>query len=327
MAEGNVILVTGGSGLVGKGIEWVIENDKSEKFGKKEGEKWIFLTSKDGDLKSKEATKAIFEKYKPTHVIHLAALVGGLYKNMKFKLDFLRDNLLINDNVLHISHEHKVKKVVSCLSTCIFPDKTTYPIDETMIHNGPPHDSNFGYAYAKRLIDAQNKAYNDQFGDNFTSIIPTNVFGPYDNYDLEDSHVIPGLLHKCYLAKKKNKTPFIVSGTGKPLRQFIYSRDLARLIIWVLREYTEIDPIILSVGEKDEISIKDVADAIVKAVEFKGDYSFDTTKADGQFKKTASNNKLIKYLPDFEFTPFDVAIKESADWFLKNYDVARTGKK
>jgi len=326
MAEENVILVTGGSGLVGKGIEWVIENDKSEKFGKKAGEKWIFLNSKDGDLKSKEATKAIFEKYKPTHIIHLAALVGGLYKNMKFKLDFLRDNLLINDNVLHIAHEHKVKKVVSCLSTCIFPDKTTYPIDETMIHNGPPHDSNFGYAYAKRLIDAQNKAYNDQFGDNFTSVIPTNVFGPYDNYDLEDSHVIPGLLHKCYLAKK-NKTPFIVSGTGKPLRQFIYSRDLARLIIWVLREYTEIDPIILSVGEKDEISIKDVADSIVKAVGFEGEYSFDATKADGQFKKTASNSKLIKYLPDFQFTPFDVAIKESTDWFLQNFDTARTGKK
>nr|CAG8552142.1 7443_t:CDS:2 [Entrophospora candida] len=322
MAEENVILVTGGSGLVGKGIEWVIENDKSEKFGKKAGEKWIFLNSKDGDLKSKEATKAIFEKYKPTHIIHLAALVGGLYKNMKFKLDFLRDNLLINDNVLHIAHEHKVKKVVSCLSTCIFPDKTTYPIDETMIHNGPPHDSNFGYAYAKRLIDAQNKAYNDQFGDNFTSVIPTNVFGPYDNYDLEDSHVIPGLLHKCYLAKK-NKTPFIVSGTGKPLRQFIYSRDLARLIIWVLREYTEIDPIILSVGEKDEISIKDVADSIVKAVGFEGEYSV----TDGQFKKTANNGKLIKYLPDFKFTPFDVAIKESADWFLQNFDTARTGKK
>ncbi|CAJ0872548.1 6113_t:CDS:2, partial [Entrophospora sp. SA101] len=292
MAEENVILVTGGSGLVGKGIEWVIENDKSEKFGKKAGEKWIFLNSKDGDLKSKEATKAIFEKYKPTHIIHLAALVGGLYKNMKFKLDFLRDNLLINDNVLHIAHEHKVKKVVSCLSTCIFPDKTTYPIDETMIHNGPPHDSNFGYAYAKRLIDAQNKAYNDQFGDNFTSVIPTNVFGPYDNYDLEDSHVIPGLL-----------------------------------IIWVLREYTEIDPIILSVGEKDEISIKDVADSIVKAVGFEGEYSFDATKADGQFKKTANNSKLIKYLPDFKFTPFDVAIKESADWFLQNFDTARTGKK
>ncbi|RGB42014.1 hypothetical protein C1646_684288 [Rhizophagus diaphanus] len=323
MSNEKVILVTGGSGLVGKAIEWVIENDNG-KYGKQEGEKWVFLTSKDGDLRSAEATRAIFEKYKPTHVIHLAALVGGLFKNMKYKLDFLRDNLLINDNVLQTAHEHKVKKVVSCLSTCIFPDKTTYPIDETMIHSGPPHESNFGYAYAKRLIDTQNKAYHDQFGDNFTSVIPTNVFGPHDNYDLQDSHVIPGLVHKCYLAKK-NGTPFVVAGTGKPLRQFIYSRDLAKLFIWVLREYKEIDPIILSVGEKDEVSIKDVADTIVKAVGFEGDYNFDTSKADGQYKKTASNAKLMKYLPDFQFTPFEVAVKESTEWFIQNYDNARTG--
>ncbi|CAG8457004.1 4364_t:CDS:2 [Ambispora gerdemannii] len=314
MTTEKVIIVTGGSGLVGKAIEWVIENDNG-RFGRKDGEKWIFLT---------KATRAIFEKYKPTHVIHLAALVGGLFKNLKYKLDFLRDNLLINDNVLHTAHEYKVEKVVSCLSTCVFPDKTTYPIDETMIHNGPPHHSNFGYAYAKRLIDTQNKAYFDQFGHRFTSVIPTNVFGPHDNYDLQDSHVIPGLIHKCYLAKK-NGTPFVVAGTGKPLRQFIYSRDLAKLFIWVLREYDQIDPIILSVGEKDEVSIKDVADTIVKYLGFGGSYSFDTTKADGQFKKTASNAKLLSYLPDFEFTQFDVAIQESVNWFLENYDKARTG--
>ncbi|KAI8336576.1 hypothetical protein BC941DRAFT_471116 [Chlamydoabsidia padenii] len=322
MATESVILVTGGSGLVGKAIQWVIENDSSERYGKKAGEQWVFLTSKDGDLRKTEDTKAIFEKYKPTHVIHLAALVGGLFKNMKYKLDFLRDNMLINDNVLECSKEAGVKKVVSCLSTCIFPDKTTYPIDETMVHNGPPHESNFGYAYGKRMIDVQNHAYNEQYGCHFTSVIPTNVFGPHDNYNLEDSHVLPGLTHKCYLAKQNN-TPFVVGGTGKPLRQFIYSRDLAKLFIWTLREYQEIDPIILSVGEEDEVSIKDVADAIVKAVEFKGEYSFDTTRADGQFKKTASNEKLKKYLPDFEFTPFEVAVKESVEWFVANFDQCR----
>ncbi|KAK9768691.1 hypothetical protein K7432_000447 [Basidiobolus ranarum] len=322
MSSKSVILVTGGSGLVGQAIKWVIENDKSERFGKKENEEWVFLTSKDGDLRDPEATRAIFEKYKPTHVIHLAAMVGGLFKNMKYKLDFLRENLLINDNVLHNSHQSKVQKVVSCLSTCVFPDKTTYPIDETMVHNGPPHESNFGYAHGKRLIDVQNKAYNEQYGCNFTSVIPTNVFGPYDNFSLEDSHVIPGLIHKCYLAKKNNEK-FVVSGTGKPLRQFIYSRDLAKLFIWVLREYPEIDPIILSVGEEDEISIKDVADSIVKCVGFTGSYEFDTSRADGQYKKTASNDKLRKYIPEFEFTPFDVAIKESVQWFLDNFDSAR----
>lgn len=150
------VLVTGGSGLVGKAIQYTIENEKDPRFGKAEGEEWIFLTSKDGDLRDKQQTTQIFEKYKPTHVLHLAAMVGGLFRNMKFKAEMYRSNVLINDNVLHTAHEFGVKKLVSCLSTCILPDKTTYPIDETMIHNGPPHTSNLGYAYAKRMIDVQN---------------------------------------------------------------------------------------------------------------------------------------------------------------------------
>lgn len=122
---------------------------------------------------------------------------------MKYKADFFRDNMVMNENVLHVAHLCKVEKIVSCLSTCIFPDKTTYPIDETMVHNGPPHDSNYGYAYAKRMIDVMNKVYHEQYGCNFTSVIPTNIFGPHDNFNLEDSHVIPGLIHKCYLAKSE----------------------------------------------------------------------------------------------------------------------------
>ncbi|GAA5995305.1 uncharacterized protein JCM10292_005092 [Rhodotorula paludigena] len=350
----NVVLVTGGSGkspaplhaslhlvltttfaspsplpgLVGAGIQHVINTEAvGSRFGKfADDDEWIFLTSKDGDLRDLAQTMAIFDKYKPTHVIHLAALVGGLFKNMKYKLTFLRDNCLINDNVMWAGKEHGVKKMISCLSTCVFPDKVSYPIDESHVHLGPPHHSNFGYAHGKRLVDVYNHAYNEEFGCNFTSAIPTNIFGPHDNYDLEDSHVIPGLVHKCLLAKK-NGTPFTVAGSGTPLRQFIYSRDLAKLFIWQLKEYPEIDPIILSVGEEDEISIKQVAEAIVKAVGFEGEVTWDSSKADGQFKKTASNQKLRKYLPEFEFTPFDVALKESVDWFVQNYDSARTGNK
>lgn len=152
------VLVTGGGGLVGKAISHVLENEKSPLFGKRPNEEWIFLTSKDGDLRSMEATKQIFEKYKPTKVLHLAALVGGLFKNMNRKAEMYRDNMLINDNVIHTAYLTGVEKLVSCLSTCIFPDKTTYPINETMIHDGPPHDSNIGYAYAKRMIDIQNRS-------------------------------------------------------------------------------------------------------------------------------------------------------------------------
>merc|ERR1712137_379559 len=122
-----------------------------------------------------------------------------------------------------------------------------------MVHNGPPHTSNEGYSYAKRMIDVQNRIYHRQYGCKFTSVIPTNIYGPHDNFNLEDSHVIPGLIHKCYLAKKNN-TPLTVWGTGSPLRQFIYSEDLAKLFVWVLREYDSVDPIILSVDESAEVS-------------------------------------------------------------------------
>ncbi|XP_064490070.1 GDP-L-fucose synthase-like [Ornithodoros turicata] len=316
MSANKVILVTGGTGLVGKAVEKVTSEDK------RPDETWIFVSSKDADLTNREQTEALFAKHKPTHVIHLAAMVGGLFKNLKYNLDFLRNNIMINDNVLHTSYQTGVKKVVSCLSTCIFPDKTEYPIDETMVHNGPPHDSNFGYSYAKRLIDIQNKAYHAQHGCRFTAVVPTNVFGPHDNFNLEEGHVLAGLISKTYKAKEYG-TSLSVWGTGSPRRQFIYSLDLARLIIWVLREYDEIDPIILSVDEDDEISIKDAACLVTDAFDFKGDVIYDTSKSDGQYKKTASNKKLRSYLPDFKFTPIAKAIEETVDWYVANYKTAR----
>ncbi|ELW63408.1 GDP-L-fucose synthase [Tupaia chinensis] len=389
------ILVTGGSGLVGRAIQKVVADGAGLP-----GEDWVFVSSKDADLTDAAQTQALFQKVRPTHVIHLAAMVGGLFRNIKYNLDFWRENVHINDNVLHAAFEVGAHKVVSCLSTCVFPDKTTYPIDETMIHNGPPHSSNFGYAYAKRMIDVQNRAYFQQHGCTFTAVIPTNVFGPHDNFNIEDGHVLPGLIHKVHLAKSECRglpdgvpgaqrggggscwhgTPdtrpalpggsgsaLTVWGTGKPRRQFIYSLDLAQLFIWVLREYNEVEPIILSVGEEDEVSIKEAAEAVVEAMGFQGgitvssvpvaglvgtvasltvlpgaggglaghgagrsfscglDYGaqFDTTKSDGQFKKTASNSKLRAYLPDFRFTPFKQAVKETCTWFADNYEQAR----
>jgi len=311
-----VILVTGGSGLVGKGIQTIIEREP------RDDEKWIFLSSKDGNLMSEVETEALFVKHQPTHVIHLAALVGGLFANMSANCDFFRSNMKMNDNILSSSQKHRVEKVVSCLSTCIFPDKTSYPIDESMVHAGPPHSSNFGYSYAKRMIDVQNRAYHEQYGCRFTSIIPCNVFGPHDNFNIEQGHVIPGLINKAYQAKK-NGTAFEIWGTGAPLRQFIYSLDLARLTVWVMREYEEIDPIILATDEADEVSIKDVAMMVLEASDFKGEVKFLTDKADGQFKKTASNAKLRKYLPEYQFVPTREAIRETVQWFTDNYETAR----
>jgi len=313
MGDKKVVLVTGGSGLVGSAIREVIEAEKPA------DEEWVFASSKDADLCDPASTAAMFEKYKPTHVIHLAAQVGGLFANMKYKVEFWRNNIAMNDNIFQECHKRGIKKLVSCLSTCIFPDKTTFPIDETMIHNGPPHFSNEGYDYAKRMVDLQNRMYKAQHGCNFTAVIPTNIFGKYDNFHLDDSHVIPGLIHRGYLCKQKGE-PFTIWGSGKPLRQFIFSTDLARLMIWTMREYEESDPIILSVGEEDEISIADVAHSVAKALDFQGEVTFDTTKADGQFKKTANNAKLRKYLPDFKFTPFNEAMDTTVKWFMENYD-------
>lgn len=312
------ILVTGGSGLVGNGIKaaWELE--------KRDDEEFFWVSSKDADLKCRESTKAMFERIKPTHVIHLAAKVGGLYGNMRANLEFFRINMAINDNVLSLSHEFKVKKVVSCLSTCIFPDKTTYPINETMVQNGPPHSSNYGYSYAKRMIDVMNRGYNEQYGCHFTSVIPTNVFGAHDNFNLEESHVIPGLIHKLYECTKQTPhTPFTVWGTGSARRQFIWSQDLGRLFLWVLRSYDETEPIILSVSGEEELSIDEAAKAVAKAYGFEGEWIYDKTRSDGQHKKTASNDKLRRLYPEFKFTPFQEAVQQSVDWFKANIDTVR----
>jgi GDP-L-fucose synthase len=307
------ILVTGGSGLVGQAIQSIKYIYDKYTF--------IFIGSKDCDLTNLIETQKLFEKERPDYVIHLAAYVGGLFKNIKYKVDMYEKNILINHNVLKCCHDYKVQKVVSCLSTCIFPDKTTYPINETMLHNGPPHKSNDAYAYAKRMLEIQSRAYQEQYNDNFICVIPTNIYGAYDNFSLDEGHVIPALIHKCYNAKK-NKEKFLVCGSGKPLRQFIYSIDLARLIMWSLLEYDEKEPIILSVAEKDEISIKQIAMEIAKQFNYEFMMEFDESYSDGQFKKTADNSKLMS-LKQFSFTKIEEGIKKTVEWFIKNYNECR----
>ena len=237
-----IILVTGGTGLVGKAIDEISSNYNY---------KFIFIGSKDCDLTDLNDTRSFFIKIKPDFVIHLAACVGGVFKNINYKVDMYEKNIMINHNVLKVCHELGVNKVISCLSTCIFPDKTKYPINETMLHRGPPHSSNDAYAYAKRMLDVHSKIYREQHNSNFICIIPTNVYGEHDNFSLENGHVIPALIHRCYI-NKKNKEPFTIKGSGKPLRQFIYSKDLARLILWSLFNYKKKENIIFS--PKKEIS-------------------------------------------------------------------------
>jgi GDP-L-fucose synthase len=301
-----IILVTGGTGLVGSAIKEISVNYPSYEF--------IFLHSKFLDLRKEEETIEYFCKLKPNYVIHLAANVGGLFKNMKYKVEMFEDNMRINMNVLKASHLAKVTKVVSCLSTCIFPDKTDYPIDEKMLHNGPPHSSNDAYAYSKRMLEVQSKSYQEQHGDNFICVIPCNVYGKHDNFSLENGHVIPSLIHRCYLAKK-NGEDFVVKGSGKPLRQFIYSEDLAKLMIWSLLEYKEKDSLILA--DENEYSIGEVAKMIACEFGMEDRMLFDQG-CDGQFKKTASTEKVKKLYGEFEFVDIEEKIGEVVEWFIKN---------
>lgn len=303
------VLVTGGSGLVGKALQQTVAS----------AENWIFLSSADGDLRSFTDCQRIFEHHKPTHVVHLAAIVGGLFHNMAAGADFFDGNMRMALNVYKCAHKANVQTLISCLSTCIFPDeicRSGTPIDETMIHNGPPHSSNEGYAYAKRMLNVLNRAYNTQHGRQYTSVIPTNIYGPHDNFHLEHAHVIPALIHKASLRDK-----LVVAGTGTPLRQFIYSEDLAKLLVWTLKHYHSTDPLILSVPAADEISIGDIAKLI--AAEFDIPVEYDPSKADGQYQKTACNVKLQSLLPEFEFTPIQVGITKTVQWFKENLDLIR----
>lgn len=303
------LLVTGANGLVGSQFKGDL----------------IAITSKVGDLRDKKTVDSIIDFYTDKdkqkefavdRIIHCAAKVGGVGGNMKYKGEFFYDNIMINTNVIESARKHDIKKLVAFLSTCIFPDNVEYPLTESKIHLGSPHSSNDAYAYAKRMAEVQIRAYREQYGLNYTSVIPTNIYGPNDNFNIENGHVIPSLIHKCYMARE-NKTDLVIWGSGKPLREFIYSKDVAELALWVLNNYDEPEPIILSTSE--EISIKDVVGVIVEAMNFKGNVIFDKTKPDGQFRKPSDNSKLMSYLPNFKFTPFDIGIKETVNWFENSY--------
>src|SRR3989344_2230207 len=301
-------LVTGAGGLLGYAIRQLAPKDTD------------YITRSDGDLTDFAKTKKIFQKIKPNQVIHLAAEVAGIGGNMMHSRKFFRDNIMININIFEAARINGVDKLISFMSTCVFPDKCKYPLNEKDIQSGPPHPSNFGYAYAKRMLEVQSAAYRKEWGCNFIVAIPTNIYGENDFWNLEDGHVIPSLIHKCFLAKK-NKEDFIVWGSGRSLREFVYSQDVAKLILWAIDEYNEESPIIFT--NSKESSIKDLVDLVVKEVGFKGKVIFDITKPEGQFRKPSDNSKLKKYLPNFKFTPLDKGIKNTVEWFIKNHPNVR----
>jgi len=303
------VLVTGGSGLIGSNLQEYVYEGQDSTVNPTE---WIFVNSKNCCLDVESEVYELFERVQPTHVINLAAYVGGLFKNMREPVDFFRKNMLINMNVMAACHAFKVEKLISVLSTCIFPDQVEYPITEEKLHDGPPHSSNEGYAYAKRMVDVLSRMYNRQYNTNFVTVVPGNLYGSEDNFHLEDAHVIPALIHKCYRAQYHNE-PFVVFGTGSPLRQFTYAPDLAKLLVWVLHNYNDEQPIILS--NPEEVKISQVVEQITDAMLYDGEVTYDTSKEDGQYRKTVSSEKLLMDYP-FHFTDLRKGIYETVHWFV-----------
>jgi len=298
-------LITGGAGMLGNALRNVLADQDA-----------VFLTRADGDLTNFEATNALFKKYQPEKVIHCAAVVGGLGSNSIHSGEYFRNNILINLNVLEAARLSGVKRLISFMSTCVFPDKIKYPLKECNLHDGPPHPSNFGYAYAKRMLEVQSAAYRMEWGCDYIVAIPTNMFGPHDDFSLEGGHVMPSLIHRCYL-RKKESGELSVWGSGKPLREFVFAEDIALLAVWALENYHEKEAIIFSSGH--EISIRELVELIVAKMDFKGDVVWQTDKPDGQFRKPSDVSKLKQYFPEFTFTPVDQALQKTVSWLESHY--------
>ena len=252
-------------------------------------------------------------------IVHCAAKVGGIKANSEHLGEFYYENMVMNTNVLEAARVAGVKKVVSFLSTCVFPAHATYPLTTDQIHLGEPHPSNYAYAYAKRMLEVQSRAYRDQYGCNFVTVVPCNIYGPHDNYNLDSGHVIPSLIHKCYLAKQNN-TDFEIWGTGLAYREFVYSKDVGHITQWVLENYDDPEPFIISPDE--EICISTIAQEIAWRMGFEGNIVYNG-KMEGQFHKPSDNSKLKSLLPKYAFVPIEMGLQKSIDWFVENYEEAR----
>jgi len=304
----NNVLVTGGSGMVGKAIEKILPEA-------------MYISSKEYDLRSQNKCEALFETYQPEYVVHAAAKVGGIKGNMDNLGAYFYDNIAMNINVLEMSRKFKVKKVISLLSTCIYPVDIDYPLVEEQIHSGPPHFSNYSYAYAKRMLDVQSKAYRQQYGCNFITVTPNNLFGENDNFDLENSHVIPAIIRKIYEAGQNNKD-VTLWGDGSPLREFTYSDDAAKILLFLLEKYDK--PSTINIGNTEEYSIEYVANTIADIFDFNGRIIWDTTKPKGQFRKPSDNSKLLSLGWDkANYSDFKNSLVKTCNWFIENYPNVR----
>lgn len=302
------ILVTGADGLVGNALR------------RNQIDGMIFTTRQECDLTDFNSTLKLFQKYKPQKVIHLAAVVGGIGGNIMHTGEFFRSNILINTNVLEAARLVNVRKLISFMSTCVFPDDAKYPLRVEDLHNGPPHPSNFGYAYAKRMLEVQSSAYRKEWGCNFIVAVPTNIYGPDDNFNLAEGHVVPALIHRARNAKKNNEN-LNIWGSGTPLREFVYVDDIADIIVKLLEKYEDEKPIIISSGI--ETSISQLVELIASKFGLDGKITYDLSKPDGQYRKPSNVIPFNKVLPNYQWTDLKTGISKTIRWFEENYESSR----
>ncbi len=309
MDKNSKIYVAGHRGLVGSAI---VRNLESKGY-----KNIIYRTSKELDLTNQQDVNKFFDDEKPEYVFLAAAKVGGIHANNTYPADFIYENLMIQSNVIKASHDSKVKKLLFLGSTCIYPKMANQPIKEEYLLTGSLEKTNEAYAIAKIAGLEMCKFFKRQYGDNFISCMPTNLYGPNDNFDLKNSHVLPALIRKMHEAKLNKNDTVEIWGTGKPLREFLYVDDMADACVFLMENYDGEEHINIGTGE--EISIKDLAQLIKKIVDFDGELVFDNSMPDGTPKKLTDVSKLHN-LGWKHKVKLNKGIELSYEWYKKNFD-------
>ncbi len=304
------IYVAGHRGLVGSAIVRNLQNN---------GYRYIITaTSNELDLRDQNAVKKFFLKEKPQFVFMAAAKVGGIMANKMYGADFIYDNLCIQNNVIHESYNSKVEKLLFLGSSCIYPKLAKQPIKETYLMTGLLETTNAPYAMAKIAGIEMCKAYHAQYGCNFISAMPTNLYGPGDNYDLQNSHVLPALLRKFHEAKIKNEELVNIWGSGKPRREFLHADDAASACFYLMKNYDKPEEIV-NIGCGKDHTIREMAEIIKKVVAYKGDLIYDTSKPDGTMQKLLDVSRIEK-IGWTHSIDLNVGLENTYYDFVKNYD-------
>ena len=285
MEKSSKIYIAGHRGMVGSGLERKL---------KKEGYNNIITrTSAELDLRNQQAVNDFFEKEKPSYVILAAAKVGGIHANNTYRADFIYDNIMIEANIIHSAYSNKVTKLLFLGSSCIYPKMAPQPLKEEYLLSGYLEPTNQPYAIAKIAGIEMCDSYRAQYGCNFISAMPTNLYGTNDNYHPENSHVLPALIRKFILAKKNNEPSVAIWGSGIPRREFLHVDDLADACFFLLQNYNEAG--LVNIGCGNDVSIKELAELIAEEVGFEGKLVFDKTKPDGTLRKLMDTSKINKF--------------------------------